>query len=222
MLRESFLLFCCLLSFSFSFAQQRLSEGILTYNITITGKVPTPANEPALTETKSGTLTIYLKDDNVRQDMSLEDGYKYSRISNYTTDKDIILQTINTVKYAIELNMRDARKKNAAYFNAALEKGKGQKKIGAFDVREGTLKYKDGSILSLYYVDLYELKHPELFERSPELKGIPAQFDIPMNNGFTTHFELKAIDQQPVANAVFSIPEGYRIISRKEYEKLMR
>lgn len=204
------------------FAQEELSEGILVYDITITGKVPTPANEPAITETKSGTLTIYLKDDNVRQDITLEDGYKYSRISNYTTDKDMILQTINTIKYAIEISMREERKKNAAYLNAALEKGKGQKKIGNFDAKEGLLKYKDGSAFTLYYLDQYELKHPEVFEHSPELKGIPAQFDLPMSNGFSTHFALKTISQEPVANTVFRIPEGYRVISRKEYEKLIR
>lgn len=222
MIKKTLLFFYFLCSFTFVFAQEKLGEGILIYNITISGKVPTPANEPALTETKSGTLTIYLKDDNVRQDITLEDGYKYSRISNYTTGKDIILQTINTIRYAIELSMKDERKKNSAYLNAAMEKGKGQKKVGNFDASEGILRYKDGSVFSLYYIDRYELKHPELFEHSPELKGIPAQFDIPMSNGFTTHFELKTIGPEPVSNTTFQVPEGYRIISKKEYEKLIR
>jgi hypothetical protein len=222
MIKKTLLSLYFLCSFYSAFAQEKLGEGILVYNIAISGKVPTPANEPALTETKSGTLTIYLKDDNVRQDITLEDGYRYSRLSNYTTGKDIILQTVNTIRYAIELSMKDERRKNAVYLNAAMEKGKGRKKIGNFDAAEGILKYRDGSVFSLYYIDRYELKHPELFEHSPELKGIPAQFDIPMSNGFTTHFELKTISAEPVSNSIFQVPEGYRIISKKEYEKLIR
>lgn len=205
-----------------SHGQEKLSEGVLTYALTISGKVPTPANEPALTETKSGTLLIYVKDNYVRQDIKLEDGYTYSRISNYTTDKDIILQTINTTRYAIEVGMKDERKKTMHFTDAILETGRNRKKIGDFDAQEATLKYKNGSSFQLYYVDQYVLAHPEVFERSPELKGIPAQFDIPGSNGFNTHFELKTLNREPVSNSVFQVPEGYRIISRKEYEKLMR
>lgn len=203
-------------------AQEQLTEGILTYAVAISGKVPTPANEPALTETKSGTLTIYLKDDNIRQDIRFDDGYTYSRISNYTTDKDIILQTINTIRYAIEVSMKEERKKVAPFLNATVEQGKSRKNIGGLEAREATLKYKDGSTLALFYVNQYSLAHPEIFERAPELQGIPAQFDVPMSNGFTTHFELKTISREPVATATFRVPEGYRIISRKEYEKLIR
>lgn len=222
MLRNLISLLLIILPATSIVAQEKLSEGVLTYHITITGKVPTPANEPALTETKSGTLTIYLKEDNVRQDISLEDGYRYSRISNYTTDKDIILQTINTVKYAIEVSMKESRKKNSAFMDAVLKKGKGKKDIAGYTATEAVLQYKDGSEFPLYYTEQYELNHPELFEHAPQLKGLPVLYDIRMSNGFTTHFELKTINLQPVANAAFRVPEGYRIISRKEYEKLIR
>jgi len=222
LLRKTLLSLCLCSLAAGTYGQEKLSEGVLTYALTISGKVPTLANEPALTETKSGTLLIYVKDNYVRQDIRLEDGYTYSRISNYITDKDIILQTINTTRYAIEVGMKDERKKNMSFMDATLEAGRNRKKIGELEAQEATLKYKNGSSFPLYYVDQYTLAHPEVFERSPELKGIPAQFDIPGSNGFTTHFELKALSREPVANSVFQVPEGYRIISRKEYEKLMR
>lgn len=205
-----------------SAAQEKFAEGLIIYNITITGKVPTPANEPALTETKSGTLTISIKGDIVREDIKLEDGYTHSQISNYATEKEIILQTINTVRYAIEISLKDKRKKNAAYYDATLKAGKGKKTIAGKDATESTLQYKDGSSLHFYYLNAYELKHPEVFEQFPELQGIPAIYDIPMSNGFSTHFELDRMEAEPVSNTTFRIPEGYRIISRKEYDKLMR
>jgi hypothetical protein len=203
-------------------AQEKFTEGVISYKITITGKVPTPANEPALTETKSGVMSISIKGDNVREDIRLEDGYTYSQISNYATDKEIILQTINTVRYAIEITLNDQRKKNEMYYNAELLTGKGTQTIAGNKAVERTLKYKNGSTLNFYYLNNYELSHPEVFEQFPDLSGIPAVYDIPMSNGFTTHFELTKVDAVPVANAVFRIPEGYRIISRKEYDKLMR
>jgi hypothetical protein len=213
----------CFVSFySFSTAREKFSEGIITYKISISGQVPTPANEPALTETKSGTLTISIKGDNVREDIKLEDGYMHSQISNYATGKEIILQTINTTRYAIEINLKDQRKKNADYYNADLQMGKGKKSIAGKDALEATLKYKNGSAMNFYYIGDYELNHPEVFEQFPELKGIPAEYDLPMSNGFTTHFELSSIQLEPVPNAAFRVPEGYRIISRKEYDKLLR
>jgi hypothetical protein len=108
-------------------AQQKFTEGIITYNITITGKVPTPANEPALTETKSGTMTISIKGDNIREDIKLEDGYTHAQISNYATGKEIILQAINTIPYAIEINLKDQRKNNAVYYGAIQQAGQGKK-----------------------------------------------------------------------------------------------
>lgn len=220
--KTQFITFCFLVLSTLVFAQQKFNEGIIVYDVTISGKVPTPANEPALVETKSGTMTLYLKDENIRQDIELEDGYTHSRISNYIANKDLILQTINTVKYAIEVSLKEQRKKNAHQFNALVTDGKASRKIGGYQAVEGNVKYKDGSSFSLFYIKDYELKHPEIFEKTPELKGVPASFDILMSNGFTTHFELKHITPEPVANTIFRIPEGYRIISKKEYDKLIR
>jgi hypothetical protein len=223
MFLKKIILIFCLTAFPFlSEAQQKFTEGVITYNVTITGKIPTPADEPALTETKSGTMTISIKGDNVREDIKLEDGYTHAQISNYATGKEIILQTINTVHYAIEINLKDQRKNNAAYYGAEQQAGKGKKNIAGIDALESTWKYKNGTALSLYYINNFELAHPEIFDQFPELKGVPAMYDIPMSNGFTTHFELKSIEAEPVDNATFRVPEGYRIISRKEYDKLLR
>lgn len=223
MFLKKIVLVFCLTAFPFlSEAQEKFTEGIITYNITITGKVPTPANEPALIETKSGTLTISVKGDNIREDIKLEDGYMHSQISNYATGKEIILQAINTIHYAIEINLKDQRKHNAPYYGAEQQAGKDKKNIAGFEALASTWKYKNGTELNLYYVNAYELSHPEIFDQFPELKGIPALYDIPMSNGFTTHFELKSIQVEPVGNVTFRVPEGYRIISRKEYDKLLR
>lgn len=200
-----------------AYAQQKLTEGTIEYAISING----PAAEAGETVTgKAGTLVFSIKEHNVRQDLKLDDGYTYSRIGNFVTEKDIILQTLNTVNYAIETDLNSLKLKTSAYYGARLEEGKQTKKVNNIEVREAVLRYKDGTVMQFYYTKGHELPHPEIFERMPELKGIPAIFDIPMSNGYVTHFELKRIAPEPVGNAVFRIPEGYRIISKKEYDKL--
>src|SRR4051812_1781877 len=123
-LRKIVLTIACCLNCFFIQAQKLLSEGTITYKITISGKVPTPANEPSITETKSGTVSIRIKGDNIRQDIKLEDGYLHSQISNYATGKEIILQSVNDLKYAIEINIKDKEKQNNTYYNASLTTGK--------------------------------------------------------------------------------------------------
>ncbi len=201
-------------------AQRKLAEGILVFDITISGKIRD--TEDRIPEQKTGTLTLFVKDDNIRQDIRLEDGYQYSRLINYTTKKELVLQHINTIKYAIETNLSDFYNKVQTFRNAELFTSTHKEHKNGFEALSATLTYKDGSVFPFYYINDYELKHPEIFERMPDLKGIPVVFDLPMNNGFVTHFQLRSITQEPVANTIFRVPEGYRIITKKEYDKLIK
>jgi hypothetical protein len=203
-------------------AQKLVSEGTINYKVTISGKVPTPANEPAITESKSGTVSIKIKGDNIRQDIQLEDGYKHSQISNFTTGKEIILQSVNGLKYAIEINIKDKEKQNSQYYDAAIALNKDIKSFAGYDAKSATATYKNGTTLALFVLQDYYLNYPQIFDRFPDLKGIPASYDLLMGNGFTTHFELTTLNEDPIQNALFRIPEGYRIISQKEYEKLLK
>ena len=215
------LTFLLILSGLLAQAQALFSEGVITYKITISGKVPTPANEPSITETKNGTVSIQIKGDNFRQDIKLEDGYQHSQISNFATGKEIILQSINGLKYAIEINIKD-KKKQGKYFGAILNMGNEVKSFAGNEAKSATITYTDKSTSTIYILTHYQLSHPEIFEPFPELKAIPAGYDLLMENGFSTHFELTQISKEPVDNAIFRVPVGYRIISQKEYEKLLR
>jgi hypothetical protein len=216
-----FLLLFCLLHVSMQ-AQTLLSEGTIAYKITISGKVPTPANEPAIAETKSGTVCFKIKGDNVRQDIVLEDGYQHSQISNYTTGKEIILQSINDLRYAVEINISNNNQSDNPYYGAVLKINKETKSFAGYEATAASVTYKNGTALPLYFLPGHYLNHPEIFDAFPNLKGIPVSYDLLLPNGFNMHFELSLFNEEPVQNAVFRIPEGYRIISHKEYEKLLK
>jgi len=212
----------CVLTCYVAGAQKLLSEGTITYKITVSGKIPTPANEPSVTETKSGTVSIKIKGDNIRQDIQLEDGYSHSQISNYVTGKEIILQSMNDLKYAIEINIKDKETLNSPYYNAVLTTNKETKSFAGFNAVSALLTYKNGKTLPLFIIPDYYIHYPAIFDRSPDLKAIPASYDLLMSNGFTMHFELTGLSESPVDNAIFRVPVGYRIIGQKEYEKLLR
>jgi hypothetical protein len=220
--RITLLFLFCFLSCFLAQAQKLLSEGTITYKITVSGKIPTPANEPSVTETKSGTVIIRIKGDNIRQDIKLEDGYSHAQISNYATGKEIILQSINELKYAIEINIKDKEMQHTSYYKAALTINKETKSFAGFDAVSALLTYKNGTTASLFILPDYYIAYPAIFDRFPDLKAIPASYDLLMANGFIMHFELTGLNEAPVENAVFRVPVGYRIIGQKEYEKLLR
>lgn len=203
-------------------AQEIFSEGSIVYHITITGKVPSPTNEPTLTETKSGTMTLFVKGDNIRQDIVLEDGYTHSQITNYTTGKEIILKNINNLKYAIEISLPGKNKENTSSKNETITPNNTSEKIAGLAVKSTSVQLKNGQKTTVFFTDKYQLLHPETFEQFSNLKGIPAKYDLLMANGFNTHFELSSLNLSPIQNALFRIPDGYRIISQKEYEKLFK
>ncbi len=96
------------------------------------------------------------------------------------------------------------------------------KTFAGFEGVSALLTYKNGSTLPLHILQNYYINYPAIFERFPDLKAIPASYDLLMTNGFTTHFELLELKEGPVDNAIFRVPVGYRIIGQKEYEKLLR
>ncbi len=215
------ILFClCALSLSVA-AQTTFTEGIISYQVSILNPGAIP-EDPAYPATQKGTFTLQIKNHSVHQRLVLEDGFSNTSIINYATGKHIILRQINAINYAVELNIRDMVKKNALHYGATLQPGNNTRLIRNLKAEDATLTYKKGKNLYFFYLPGYTLEHPEIFEFMPELKGIPALFDIPLSNGYVTHFELKDLVAQPIDNSIFSIPEGYRIISQKEYDKLMK
>lgn len=203
-------------------AQHLITEGTITYKITISGKLPSADNQPAITESKTGTMTLQIKGDNTRQDITLEDGYSHAQISNFATGKEIILQSVDELKYAIEIDMNDKKNKSDIYKNTTMTLGVDAKTIAGREAQSVLVTYKDKSTFPMFILLGYELDHPEIFDHFPDIKGIPASYDLTMKNGFTTHFELTSLVENLVDNATFRIPEGYRIIKQKEYEKLMK
>lgn len=200
-------------------AQVKFSEGILQYRVQV--------KNAGDSVSKEGTYTIHIKEGNVRKELHLPDGYDNITLTNFNLGKHIILHKINRQHYAVEMSEKEHRKSWSKYSNANYKKEGTwlEENVERPEEQPGqkyTVKYKDGKSQIVYAMGKYFLDYPQLFERTPDLKGIPVAFSIEVGSGFTMSFRLVKCSPEPVSNAVFRIPEGYRIISRKEYDKLAK
>lgn len=196
-------------------AQKMLAEGQITYLIHLIA----PNNT---TPTQSGHFTITIKNNRVLQELAITGGYKSVSISRYKSGKYIILQTVNKIHYAIEMDLQTVLDGNHDKRDARLLPGGQTRQLHQYTIHAASLEYTNGQRFPFFYVKDYLLEHPEIFAAMPELKGIPAIFELPMNNGYLTRFELQTIEEIPVDNEVFQVPESYRIISEKEYQQLIK
>ncbi len=196
-------------------AQKMFTEGKITYAVSI--KAP-----DTRTATQHGLFTITIKNNRVVQRLEIEGGYTNVSISSYRTGKYISLRKVNNTHYAIEMDLQTIVQNNAGKKNAKMTDGKQTRQLHQYTIHAASLIYKNGEKFPFFYLPDFQLEHPEIFEAMPDLKGIPAIFELPMNRGFNTRFELMSIVEMPIENSAFQVPEGYRVISEKEYRNLIR
>lgn len=200
-------------------AQVKFNEGVLEYRVQVKGATDSISKE--------GTYTVHIKEGNVRKELHFPDGYDNITLTNFNMGKHVILHKINKQPYAVEMSEKEHRKSWSKYSNATYKKEGSwlEENVEKPEEQPGqkfSVKYKDGKNLVVYVMEKYFLDYPQIFERIPDLKGIPVAFSIEAGNGFIMSFRLVKCNPEPVSNAVFRIPEGYRIISRKEYDKLAK
>lgn len=198
--------------------QVKFNEGVLEYRVQIKNEADTIRNE--------GTFTIHIKEGNVRKELKLNNGYDHVTLTNYNLGKHIILQKFNKHHYAVEMPEKEYRKKSAKYSNAQYyQEGSWLHVDDSLQETNGKrvdITYRHGKTISAYVLDKYYLDYPRIFEQMPEIVGIPVAFQIESGNNYTMSFRLIKCNPQPISNNIFRIPEGYRIISHQEYDKLAK
>src|ERR1700744_2066145 len=79
-------------------AQKPFTEGTVVYKVTL---------EAADNKTFSGTYTFFIKGNQIRKEIKLNNGYQDVVLLNCGTNKVYSLQNKNGKKYAIELSMQE-------------------------------------------------------------------------------------------------------------------
>lgn len=197
-----------------AYGQKPFTEGTIVYKV----KLATPGQKDIV-----GSYIFEIKGAQVKKELKLSNGYQDIVLINCTTNTMYSLQTSNGRKYAIQLRMDDAVKKQDAFdhFNVKNEL-QNAKNIAGFASCKGDVVYMDGSKAETYYTKEWYPSQSITFERYPNAKFLPLYFFYTDEQGVSMEFEAKKIEATPVPDAVFRIPGDYKMISYAEYKQMSK
>lgn len=196
------------------YAQDVFTEGIIKYDVVITP----PANIEGVKE-YHGTYVVTIKSDNIRKELKMDNGYEDIVIDESSADKQYSVKNLNGKNYAIEIDKSILENRRKPWSDYSVTDKKKLKNIAGTDGKLGTITYKNGESIDLYYTDKWSTHH-EIFEYFHNLNFIPLQFTFSNKDGMRMFFEAKQILSTPVENNFFRIPAKYKIITWEEYKKM--
>lgn len=195
-------------------AQPVLFEGIVEYDVYMT----TPEKESL-----KGTYLFLFKNDEIRKELDLSNGYRNTRLINCREDKIFSLQTMNGRNYAIQydINMQFRRVLPYQGFCVDSEAVTGNAVAGCAEY-VGKLRYKDGSTATITYTKDWMPPKGLVYTQFPDAPFLPLSYTYTRSNGVTVFLKAKKIQAGPVATSMFRIPANYKMVSLDEYKQLSR
>lgn len=196
-------------------AQKVISEGTLTYNISI----QTGSNEPKMADMLDGaTTTIYIKANQSRSELVSGLG---SEVTIYDSKKGsgVILKDYSGQKLMITLTKEDWDKKNSKYEGITFETTSETMNIAGYNCKKTIAKLRDGSSFVVYYTPELEVADKDYDSQFKNLPGLALQYE--WQSGKTKFkYTLSKINFDAVPSSKFDIPtSGYRIMTYGETRK---
>ncbi|RYY19404.1 MAG: hypothetical protein EOO04_22095 [Chitinophagaceae bacterium] len=213
-LRMPLLLIVFLAAFCSADAQQLLSEGVITYKLTM-------ANPQAPGEKTTGTYTIYIKGNLVRKDLSLSNGFRSTIIINGSNNTAVSLQSKNGRNLALQLDFASLLEKKRKYLGYRVQEGQPAATFASCDGNSYHVTYKDGTTTTVVLCDKWTLE-ADAFDRLPGVRQVPLTFELINDNGSVMYFQATEIQSKPIESSTFRIPSDYTLISASEYKEISR
>ncbi|MGI8582465.1 MAG: hypothetical protein ACR2KX_09720 [Chitinophagaceae bacterium] len=196
-------------------AQKIISEGTLTYNISI----QTGSSEPKMADMLDGaTTTIYIKSNQSRSELVSGLG---SEVTIYDSKKEsgVILKDYSGQKLMIMLTKEDWDKKNSKYEGIAFETTNETMNIAGYNCKKAIAKLRDGSSFVVYYTPELEVAEKDYDSQFKNLPGLALQYEW-QSGKIKFKYTLSNINFDSVASSKFEIPKsGYRIMTYSETKK---
>ncbi len=196
-------------------AQKIISEGTLTYNISI----QTGSSEPKMADMLDGaTTTIYIKANQSRSELVSGLG---SEVTIYDSKKEsgVILKDYSGQKLMITLTKEDWDKKNSKYEGITFETTNETMNIAGYNCKKAIAKLRDGSSFVVYYTPELEVAEKDYDSQFKNLPGLALQYEW-QSGKIKFKYTLSNISFDSVSSSKFEIPKsGYRIMTYSETKK---
>jgi GLPGLI family protein len=224
LLKISFFAFLFLVFSTTNFAQKKISNGHVTYEIT---DIKSEMAELAML--KGTEMELYFNDGNQKMAIALMGGLMRIQtiLNNNAKNQNTVLMDMMGKKIQLAGLDEEAMKQNPmmSLGNAGenLEykiNKKDKKKIAGYKCRKATAKLPQGMEMNVYVTKKIQPKNSLMQKALGGLEGFPLEFTIDTGAGVAVTFAAQEVEGNFDA-ATFNIPDGYKKMTLEEFQKEM-
>jgi GLPGLI family protein len=208
----------CLLSTVFIFSSFMVSakefKGVITYKISITGSGVTEEMKTMMPK----SMVMSIKGNKSRSEMVMGFG-KTVNISDGDLKESIMLMDMMGQKFAVKSTTEDIAKEMEKAPKTSVNVTGETKEILGYTCKKAVITFEEEDTeVIVYFTE--ELGGQSLNFDNPQFKdinGVMLEFEMP-NEQFSMQFVATSIEKANVEDSEFTIPEGYQIKTKEEFQ----
>jgi GLPGLI family protein len=194
------------------FAQRKLTEATISYDIVINTSSATPGAADLL---DGATSVIYLKGNSSRSEMISSLGTQATIIDGKTGDVTV-LKEYGEQKYMIKMTADNWKESNKKYDGVTFVYSNEEKVIAGYTCYKAVGTLKDGTSFSVFYTKDLVASNMDFQYLNKNLPGLAMQYEATIGSMKVT-YTVSGINFKPVSQVKFDLPKsGYRIMPYEE------
>ena len=194
------------------FAQKKISEGSIVYNVVVNTNDPTPKLADGF---DGATNTIYIKGKLSRSELVSVFGTQSTIIDGRTGNVNV-LKEYGDKKYMISMTPADWIEANQKYDSVAFTYLDEYKTIAGYNCRKAIGKLKNGESFTVYYTTELVPENQNFQYSNRTLPGLALEYESSLGKNKVV-FSASKISFDPVPASKFDLPKtGFRIMTYKE------
>ena len=190
-------------------------EGVIVFDVEFQSSALPPE---ALAMLEGSKVTTYLKPGKSRVEMQMGPSQNIT-IVDHKAKTSVTLTDMMGEKIMLKTNLAEENKKETG--KTDIKYVEGTKEISGYKCKkaEVTVTQEDGTTnkMDVYYTE--DLPYDESYSSNgmKGLKGFPLEYSI-SNGMIDMHFKAKSITKESVPDSRFDIPEGYKEMTKEEFQ----
>lgn len=194
------------------FAQRKLTEATISYDIVINTSNKTPQAADLL---DGATSIIYLKGTSSRSEMISSLGTQATIIDGKSGDVTV-LKDYGEQKYMIKMTPDNWKQSNKRYEGVTFTYYEEYKTIAGYNCQKALGKLTDGTTFTVYFTKDLVPMNKDFQYLNRNLPGLAMQYEATMGKMMVT-YTVSTINFNPVPQTKFDLPKsGYRVMTYEE------
>lgn len=194
------------------FAQRKLTEATISYDIVINTSNKTPQAADLL---DGATSIIYLKGTSSRSEMISSLGTQATIIDGKSGDVTV-LKDYGEQKYMIKMTPENWKQSNKKYEGVTFTYYEDYKTISGYKCQKALGKLTDGTTFTVYFTKDLLPANKDFQYLNKNLPGLAMQYEASLGKTMVT-YTVSSINFNPVPLTKFDLPKsGYRVMTYEE------